>query len=144
MKKIIYEKILQYRYQPINNLTKQNRTLTFIINSFDHFYDFIIIDGTDDHIYMWNDFDKEKYTKENLPILKMSYKNYTDIINQWDTNLANPAPYLVLTQDEDGFVNLESKQTLSQEDLDFIASEKLKLEQDKTISDVFKNNINND
>ncbi|MBI2353126.1 hypothetical protein HYV11_02700 [Candidatus Dependentiae bacterium] len=140
--KIIYKDTERSCYQSvIPYLCGQNYLLNLVIESFDGpYFDFISSDMRNNTVFIWNNLDEKHYTsRDSVPKFTLTNDNYSQVGKQWDDNAINPAPYLILTQDEDGFVNLEQKQTLSQEDLDFIASEKLKLEQDKTIPDVFKN-----
>ncbi|MBI2353122.1 hypothetical protein HYV11_02680 [Candidatus Dependentiae bacterium] len=147
IRKIVYRNIKDSVYRSAAQyISEQNYLLALVKESFDGLYfDFISSDMRDNTVFIWNNLDKEDYPSiDAVPKFTLTNDNYSQVGKQWDDNAINPAPYLILTQDEDGFVNLVPKQTLSQEDLDFIASEKLKLEQDKTIPDVFKNNFNND
>ncbi|MBI2353131.1 hypothetical protein HYV11_02725 [Candidatus Dependentiae bacterium] len=147
IRKIVYKNIKNSMYQSAAQyISEQNYLLALVKESFDGpYFDFISSDMRNNTVFIWNDLDERHYASiDTVPKFTLTDDNYSQVGKQWDDNAINPAPYLILTQDEDGFVNLEQKQTLSQEDLNFIASEKLKLEQDKTIPDVFKNNINND
>ncbi|MBI2353373.1 hypothetical protein HYV11_04000 [Candidatus Dependentiae bacterium] len=102
--------------------------------------DFITIEIYNDIVYIWNDFHEKHYaSRDEVPKFTITKENYNQVIEQWNLNIIEPAPYLVLTKDEDGFVNLEPKRTLSQDDLDFIASEKLLAEKYGFAKDFFKN-----
>ena len=87
--------------------------------------EWFVVESIDDKIIIWTDFfEEEGDSQEDIPKLEISKENYNKVIEQWNNNLQNPAPYLVLSQNNAGWINLECKQELSQDDLDYIEFEK--------------------
>ena len=125
MKKIIYKKTQDCGYwSAAGFISDKNSLLDLLITSFNEYRDWITIDVVDDKVFIWNDFDEKYFSQENIPKLVLSKENYNKIIEQWNNNLENPASYLMLSQNDIGLINLECKQELSQDDLDYIESEK--------------------
>lgn len=94
--------------------------------------DWISIDFQNDNAYLWINLLEEDYASwKDMPKFKLTYENYQKVMQQWNINVENPAPYLILTQDDDGWVSLEKEEELSAEDLDFIKQENLKYERIK-------------
>lgn len=89
-------------------------------------HDWIITEREDDLVTLRihfpgddsGDFDNEESK------LKLSYVNYQSVAKQWDEVIEKPSKYLVLSQDESGWITLERKEELSKQDLDFLESEK--------------------
>ncbi|MBI2353130.1 hypothetical protein HYV11_02720 [Candidatus Dependentiae bacterium] len=138
--KVIYKDTKEFGYQIIVSIIGKNYLLDLVIETFNDLHsDFITIEIYNDIVYIWNDFDEKHYaSRDEVPKFTITKENYNQVVEQWNLNIIEPAPYLILTKDEDGFVNLEPKQTLSQEDLDFIKSEKLKAEKYSSTKDFLK------
>lgn len=105
--------------------SEKNSDLNLMLMSLNAIHDWISILQEDEIIYIWIDFLEEEYDSwQEIPKLELSKENYDQIIEQWNQNIENPAAYLVLSQDESGWISLEPQKELSQQDLDFLESER--------------------
>ncbi|MBI2353125.1 hypothetical protein HYV11_02695 [Candidatus Dependentiae bacterium] len=128
IQKIIYKDTKEFGYRcAAQYISEKNYLLDLVMETFNDLHsDFITIEIYNDIVYIWNDFHEKHYaSRDEVPKFTITKENYNQVVEQWNLNIIEPAPYLVLTKDEDGFVNLKPKRTLSQDDLDCIASEKL-------------------
>ncbi len=89
--------------------------------------EWIVVESIDDKIIIWTDFfEEEGDSRQDVSKLELSKENYNKVLELWNNNLKNRAPYLVLSQNDFGWINLEGKQELSQDDLDYVENEKSK------------------
>ena len=60
----------------------------------------------------------------NCPTAELSKENYNKIIDEWNKNIDHHAKYLILSQNDTGWIVLWPKEELSKDDLLFIKKEK--------------------
>jgi len=87
-------------------------------------YDWITVQMGNNQVVIWDSFDEKYDSLENASKLYLSFKNYDEIIQYWNKNTKNPSPYLVFARDSTGWITIESKDELLQEDLDAIEFDK--------------------
>jgi len=69
-----------------------------------------------------NTFDQEysQYSKKrwnDMPILEMSIQNYEEILSKWNNIIDTKPQYIIVSQDNTGYVDLVGKDELSEQDL---------------------------
>ena len=113
-----YEQLYKFSGEEKANL----HTLKMSLNPYSNW---ITIEEKDDKVYIWINLDEEDYdTWEDIPKLILSMQNYEEIVNAWNLNNKNPKKYLIFTQNDNEVVSLESKDELSQEDLNQLKLDK--------------------
>lgn len=63
----------------------------------------------------YREYSKKRW--DDMPKLWMSWDNYQEIISKWDKVREQKPPYIIFSQDDQGYVDLVGKQELSQQDL---------------------------
>jgi hypothetical protein len=118
MIKIVYPKT-EYGYRKaVHSLFEKKALLSLLIHSFYVPLDIIYVMKSDDYVEIWNTLLEEDYfNEEDVPRLLMTRQNYDEVINGWNANIGNPKQYVVLSQDDSGWIRLEAKNELSADDL---------------------------
>jgi hypothetical protein len=120
IKKIVYEYKEEYGYWPVVGYTiKDKWAIAMLFETFNELHhEWMFIDKGDDEVIITNKWDKEDYfNEENIPKLVMSRQNYDEVMNACNINKNNPKQYVVLSQDDSGWMRLEAKDKLSVDDL---------------------------
>ena len=119
IKKIVYKKCENWGYSEASHvIRKEHYELSLLFDALRPCRYWMFIDKGDDMVIITNQWDKEEYfNEENIPKLIMTRHNYEEVMNIIEQNSHNPAMYLVLWQDNEGIVHLESKNILSEDDL---------------------------
>lgn len=129
MKKIFleYKKDISNYWNMIENSKDPvDGDIYFLYLSLNPYHDWISTIYKDDKVYIWNDFDEEDYDSwDDIPKVELSKKNYEHIVKEWNQNVKNPAPYLVFSQDDAGWFDLQVKQKLSNDELNEIKKDQL-------------------
>ncbi len=127
IKRIVYESSERYGYcQVAQGIAHGKNDIAMLYLSFKLQYsEWMLVAKGDDKVEIWNMILEEEYfNEEDIPKLIMSRKNYDEVINALNENRNMPKQYLVLSQDDTGWIHLEAKNELSKLDL-------ISIEQDK-------------
>lgn len=119
MIKIVYQKTEKYGYRrTVNSLFEKKALLSLLVDSFHFPLEIIYVMKSNDYVEIWNTLLEEDYfNEEDVPRLLMTRQNYDEVINVWNINIDNPKQYVVLSQDDLGWIRLEAKNELSADDL---------------------------
>lgn len=121
MEKLIYKYDEKFGYWTVSQSIPYPKSEMILLQmSFNGQHYWINVDIQGERVTIWDSFDEEDTLFENISKLKMSKKNYEHVLGQWNQNMSNPALYLIFSRDNNGWINLETKQSLSQDDLDEI------------------------
>ncbi len=134
MQKLVYElndKLQKYqsaaRFMPY---PKSKMHLLYM--SFNELHYWITVDFQGDQVIIWDSFDENYDSWENISKLYLSKENYDQVIKKWNENVKRPVKYFIFVQDDSGWITLEPKSELSSEDLHTIEQDKqAKIEKDK-------------
>ncbi|MBP9764929.1 hypothetical protein KBD08_01175 [Candidatus Babeliales bacterium] len=120
IKRIVYESSERYGYwQVANGIAHGKNDIAMLYLSFKlQHSEWVFVDKGHDEVIIVSELTKEEYfNEEDLPTLIMSRKNYDEVINALNENRNMPKQYLVLSQDDFGWIYLEAKDELSELDL---------------------------
>lgn len=101
--------------------------LSLLFLSFNKYRDWITVEERGEKVYVWINLDEDDYDNwEDISKLIMSKENY-DYILEKITKVANQKPkYFIMSYDDNGWIDLETKDELSQDDMRYIDQEKCK------------------
>ncbi|MBI2352824.1 hypothetical protein HYV11_01100 [Candidatus Dependentiae bacterium] len=101
--------------------------LYMLFLSFNKYRNWIIVEERDDKVYIWDSFDEDDYDNwEDIPKLIMSKQNYDYILGKIAKVVNQKPKYFILSYGDNGWIDLEIKDELSQDDLMHIDQEKCK------------------
>lgn len=127
IKKIL--KRIEYSYEDVLLYSSEEKSdLSLLELSFNPCHDWILVEKFDEKVCISTDFFLEDSDLEDVSKLIMSKKNYDEVLHAWNKNIEDQAPFLILTQDDSGWITLEAKQELSKVDLRFVEEENQKYE----------------
>lgn len=125
MEKIVYELRDNNSYWSVAQFMPYPKSQMHLLHmSFNELHDWITVDFQGDQVIIWDSFDENHDSWENISKLYLSKENYDQVIKEWNENAKNPAKYLVFARDDNGWVKLEPKNKLSEEDLQAIEEDK--------------------
>lgn len=127
MKIIIYKKIGESYRVAYDFVSEANSALSLLIDSFRFYNNHIIVEIRENNlVVLWDKYEEDDYDSlDEVPKLIFKKTNYQNIINQWNQNILHLANYLIVSQDDTGWIHLEEKEFLSQDNLDVIEREKI-------------------
>lgn len=93
--------------------------------SFNKYRDWIIIEEKNDKVYIWDIFDEDDFeTWDDIHKVVLSKKNYDYILKKLKKFVDDKPKFFILSYDDNGWIDLEAKEELSQEDWQNIDQDK--------------------
>ena len=116
------EKLPGYWVLTSSPLSEKESLLNLLFESFNPVHGWIFIDRNNNDTFITQHFLGDN--EEDDVILKLSNKNYNHIALQWNKVVEQRSKYLIFSQDNNGWINLELKDKLSQDDFAAIEEDK--------------------
>lgn len=107
-----------------NTDNQGNYELFLLFLSFQGYRDWIFIDKFQDQVFITQHFFGDDEGED--VVLNLSNNNYDYIIQQWNKVLAQKPKYLILTRDDNGWIDLEMKNELLLQDQQYLDQDKIK------------------
>lgn len=124
MKKIFFEykkNIVGY-WNVFSFVKEENKLLNLLFLSFNLGREDIVVESDNERVFIQNMLFIDDLGQ--CPTLELSKKNYDKIIDVWNKNTEKPAQYLILSQNDVGWITLEPKEKLSHDDLFWLEQNK--------------------
>lgn len=125
MQKVVYELRDNSSYWTVAQFVPFPKSeIILLFMSLHPIYDWIMVDEKNDQVVIWDSFDLRHDPWEKISKLYLSKKNYKQIVQLWNQNAENPAPYIIFSRDNLGWINVEAKLFLSEDDFNVIEQDK--------------------
>lgn len=124
------QSIKNYGSISLNDPNSNTGLLYLLFSSFNPFNDWVIVACEEDNhniITFRMQFPgdtEDEYGPDG--ILRMSRDNYNYIINKWNKVIEQKPKYFILSRDDNGWIDLELKNELSDEDQQYLDQDKIK------------------
>jgi len=133
--KIVYKYDNKFGYWTVSQFVYYPKSEMILLKmSFNEQYDWITVEIQGEQVIIWDSFDEKHESWDKISKLYLSKKNYDQVVDEWNKNAQSPAKYLTFCRDDKGWIHLEAKNELSQDDLAAIEQDrqaKLTYEQHK-------------
>ncbi len=117
-----------------DNKETNSGLLYMLFLSFNKYRHWISLEERDNKVYVWDNFEEDDYDDwEDIPKLIMLKENYDYILKQLTEVIDDQAKYFILSYNDNGWIDLEPKNKLSQDDWRYIDQEKYKKLSQKTM-----------
>jgi hypothetical protein len=112
-------------------MSSEKVKLSWLMNSLDIYaHEWLIMDLSKDGKTLkigntyYEEFNDDVDSIESIPHLKLSLQNYQNLQLQYNQIIASPEKYLIIIQNDNGLIELCSKQNLSEDDLTELEKDK--------------------